>query len=327
MPAKKKASESSRKIAKKAPSKRPARSGIAPEVRRAVLATDLSPAALGAANAARFVRDTFGATITILYVLDHSRDPHAPGAREQGEWRDRVEDEIARFADAHGLSGARIVLSEGEPAQRTLETVKQSKADLVIAGRRGSHATSAKALGTTARRLVRKCPVSVLVARREFDGDVDRVGASTDLSAGADRAVRRAALIASKRGLKELHVLHAVEIPSGGFAAYSNEEFVAHRRQAATEQVGELIETFGPGFGPSVRVEVGEGRSAEALASLAKARRLDLLCVGAHGAGGTALLLGSTAERLLDLTPCSVWIEKSREDQRKLVEKLARLIG
>lgn len=327
MSAKKKASQSSRKTTKKAPPKRPARSGVAPEIRRAVLATDLSPAGLGAANAARFVRDTYGATVTILYVFEHSRDPHAPDAREQNRWRERVEGEITRFADTHGLSGSPIAMSEGEPAQRIIETVEQSKADLVIASRRGSHATSAKALGTTARRIVRISPVSVLVARREFDGEVDRVGASTDLSAGADRAVRRAASIASKRGLNELHVLHAVEIPSGGFAAYSNEAFVAHRQSAATEQVGELIEALGPGFGPSVRVEVGEGRSAEALASLAKALRLDLLCVGVHGAGGTSLLLGSTAERLLDLTPCSVWIEKSRGDQRKLVEKLARLIG
>lgn len=327
MPPKKNAAQPSRIVGSKSQSKRRAQTRIAPDIRRAVLATDLSPAALGAANAARFVRDTYGASITILSVLERADDPHAPGAKEQSEWRERVEGEVARFAEAHGLSGSRIVVTEGEPAQRTLEVVKKSKADLVIVGRRGSHATSAKALGTTARRLVRKCPVSVLVARREFDGEVARVGASTDLSAGAERAVRRVASIASKRGLKELRVLHAAEIPSGGFAAFSDEEFVQRRRAAAEEHVGDLVEALGPGFGPSVRIEVGEGRSAETIASLAKSRRLDLLCIGAHGAGGTALLLGSTAERLLDLTPCSVWIEKSREDQRKLVEKLARLIG
>lgn len=328
MPARKKAAQrSAPKPAKAGPSTRPARAGSAKAIKKVVLATDLSPAALGAACAARFVRDAYGANVTIVYVAESVRDPNAPDANEQARWRERAEEEIARFAAKHGLDGAGIVLSEGEPALRTLEFVKRSKADLVVVGRRGSHATNAKALGTTARRLVRKCPVSVLVARREFDGRVERVGASTDFSPGADRAVRRAASIAATGGLDELHVLHAVEIPSGGFAAYSNEQFVEHRRTVAAERIEELVASLGPGFRPSVRVEVGEGRTSETLASLAKARRLDLLCVGAHGAGGTALLLGSTAERLLDLTPCSVWVEKSREDQRKLVERLARLIG
>jgi nucleotide-binding universal stress UspA family protein len=71
---------------------------------------------------------------------------------------------------------------------------------------------------------------------------------------------------------------------------------------------------------------MGEGRPSTAISSLARTRRLDLLCMGSHGSGGTSMLLGSTAERVLDLTPCCIWLEKSREAQRRLIERLAALI-
>jgi nucleotide-binding universal stress UspA family protein len=323
MAKKKRVGAKARTTTTKPSSRRPARAVIAPPVKLAILATDLSPAALGAVEAAKFVREALRAEVVIVYVAptsDISSD-------ERKAWRERVKGEIEQFAIAHGLGGSTIVVDEGDPAQCAIEAANKHRADLVIVGRRGEHGLKQKVLGTTSRRLVRKCPVSVLVARREFGGVVERVGASTDFSPGADLAIRRAAALTIAAGMPGFDVLHAVDEPSGAFAAFSHDEFIASRRSVAEERVTELVGSMGLGSGLSARLRVGEGRTAETLASMSKSRRLDILCVGAHGAGGTAMLLGSTAERLIDLASCSVWIEKSREDQRTLVERLARLIG
>lgn len=300
---------------------------LAPPVRTVVLATDFSPAAMGAAQAARFIRDALKAKVVALTVFERAGGDHTPTRQAAAAWRERVVTDAKAYLESHGLGGAAVVASEGEAAHETLKAIKKHKADLVIVGRRGSHGDRQRSLGTTARRLIRKSPVSVFVATREFDGEVEAIGASTDFSAGADAAVRRAAWLGRTLGLKAVDVLHAVEEAAGAFAMYSKEEFVEQRRQAAMERVEEVGASIRADGGPSLRLLVGEGRTADALAAMARKRRLDLLCLGAHGAGGTALLLGSTAERLLESTPCSVWLEKSPEDQRTLIERFARLIG
>jgi nucleotide-binding universal stress UspA family protein len=316
----------SKKTATKAkPAKKPARTP-APPVKVAILATDFSPASLGAARAAAFVRDALGAKIVVITVLESSSDPSPSAKRQAKEWRASIQRDAQAYNDAHGLSGAKFETAEGESTTQIIMAAKQHKADLIIVGRRGSHGDKQRVLGTTARRLVRKSPVSVLVARREFTGKVRRVGVSTDFSAGADLALRRAESIASALGLPACEVLHSIEEPPGAFAVLSKKDFLDERRAAAESHVKHHADATRADGGPVLRLAVGEGRPATAISELAQEQRLDLLCMGSHGSGGTSLLLGSTAERVLDLTPCSIWLEKSRETQRRLIERLAALI-
>ena len=298
---------------------------IAPPVKTAVLATDFSPAALGAAHAARWAREALGVKVVVVTALGPA-DGAPVGRKALADWRSRARRSAEAYLAAHGLEGAAIEAVEGEPSGAIMGVVKKRGADLVIVGRRGAHGERQRALGAVARRIVRLSPTSVLIARREFDGGVRTIGASTDLSPGAERAVRRAAEIARRCNIPAVHALHAVGESSGAFTGYSAEEFAALRTSAAEEHVASLVRALGPAS-PALRLSTSEGRVAEAIASLAKRRRLDLLCVGSHGAGRTPTLLGSTAERLLDITPCSVWVEKAREDQKGLLERFAALIG
>lgn len=298
----------------------------APPVKVAILATDFSPAALGAANAAAFARNAMGVKVIVLTVLDSSSEA-SPSAKQQAkEWRAGIERDAHAYMDAHGLGGAKFEIAEGESTTQIISAAKKHKADLIIVGRRGSHGDKQRALGTTARRLVRKSPVSVLVARREFTGKVRRVGVSTDFSSGADLALRRAEAIATALGLATVEVLHSVEETPWAFAALSKEGFLEERYAAAEHHIKRHADAVKAGGGPDLRLVIGEGRPSEAISALARGRGLDLLCMGSHGSGGTSLMLGSTAERVLDLTPCSIWLEKSRETQRRLVERLAALI-
>ncbi|MGP1311107.1 MAG: universal stress protein [Phycisphaerales bacterium] len=293
-------------------------SASAPPVRTAVLATDFSPASMGATHAARFVRDALGATVIAVTALEGA----AGAADEQRtrEWRERVRADAQDYLKDHGLGGVEIETLEGEAAVQVLRIAKERNADLVIIGRRGSHDSTAGVLGTTARRLVRKCPSSVFIARREFSGEIKAVGASTDFSAGAELAAHRAAMLARVCGLDAFEVLHAVEEQAGVCAAYSEEGFVERRAAAARERMAELAPRL---QGPGHRLHVESGRTADTIASIARTLHLDVLCMGAHGAGRTPLLLGSTAERVLEVTPCSIWLERSAEEHKTLVERLA----
>ncbi len=298
----------------------------APAIKIAVLATDFSPAALGAANAAAFVRDALGAKIVVLTVLEPSNQANPQVEQDAKAWRARIEQDARAYLDTHGLAGAAFEIAEGDSAMQILEVVKKHKADLVIVGRRGSHADNHGGLGGTARRLVRKSPVSVLIARREFDGTVQRVGVSTDFSPAADLALRRADAIAAALRLPAVEVLHSVEETPGAFAALSKDEFLKERQATAQAHVERHAAAIRLDGGPTLRLTMGEGQASTAITDLAGALRLDLLCMGSHGSGRTSLLLGSTAERVLDLTPCSIWLEKTRETQRRLIERLAALI-
>jgi nucleotide-binding universal stress UspA family protein len=55
-----------------------------------------------------------------------------------------------------------------------------------------------------------------------------------------------------------------------------------------------------------------DGPAAPALAREAEARKLDLLVAGTHGRRGFRhLVLGSVAERIVHLAPCSVLVARA----------------
>src|SRR5690606_5737852 len=123
-----------------------------PRIRTAILATDLSPGALGAAHAAAFVHQTLGAKIVVLVAVEAGTLPSG-GKRAAAAWRARVAENVRAYADAHGLADAKIDVVQGDPTVETLKAIKKHKAGLIITGRRGAHGAAERVLGGTARRI------------------------------------------------------------------------------------------------------------------------------------------------------------------------------
>jgi universal stress protein E len=126
---------------------------------------------------------------------------------------------------------------------------------------------------------------------------VERVVLATDLSAGAQRAVRRAALLplAADGRIDLLHV--AGPGPPRGRAealatARGSLDAEAERLRARLARRGRA--------GVVVEAWVTTGRAYEEILRHARVRRAQLLIVGRHGGGGVrALVVGSTAERVV----------------------------
>ena len=132
---------------------------------------------------------------------------------------------------------------------------------------------------------------------------LQRVLATTDLSAPARHAAGRAALIAKDAGAT-LRVLHVISDPGFGrlrqLLEGSTDDVERRLRGKIDRDVARLAEHLGQALGSSVLGEVVTGQLIAGILGHAAANRADLLVMGARGASFMRhLMLGSTAERLV----------------------------
>lgn len=114
----------------------------------------------------------------------------------------------------------------------------------------------------------------------------------------------------------ELVLVHALEMPQPPSflrpMLADPENVLRHARAAALERLRELGHTL-----PSARkrVEVREGRATERIAEAAAETGADLVVVGEHGhRHGLRDALGSTAERLVHVSPAPVLLARGQAD-------------
>jgi universal stress protein A len=141
---------------------------------------------------------------------------------------------------------------------------------------------------------------------------IERILVATDFSPSADTAWRWAVDVARRFGA-ELRLVH-VAMPMSGEAAPNPPQ--DDDRDVALAQPQRLLEERAAAV-PTSRVKtiLRRGEPAHVLAALARYEYIDLLVVGTHehhGAGD--ILIGSVAERLIRLAPCTVVVVKPSND-------------
>ncbi|MEM9067060.1 MAG: universal stress protein [Myxococcota bacterium] len=267
--------------------------------------------ALAAACAARL-----GGRLHVVHAMDipaFEEEAIPPGIRPAaGTLRARVE-EAQRTTEAKlqalAVDVARDVPSKvtvraGRPWEALVDAASEDGAAMIVVG---PHARSTnlfteigeRLLGTTARRVVRRSPVPVMVAT----GDVDTAASvlraqGARLLVGIDfREGGEAALAAAKRfgtKLALVHVLQDVFVPADGPLDWPEirANWIKELEKRLTTLAGEHADV------DSTRVYNGD--PAEELALAAEALEAHFLVVGRH-AGGTIerMLVGSAAERCL----------------------------
>jgi nucleotide-binding universal stress UspA family protein len=132
---------------------------------------------------------------------------------------------------------------------------------------------------------------------------LQRVLATTDLSAPARHAAGRAALVAQYVGAA-LHVVHVISDPVLGslrrLLEGSPEDVELRLRGKIDRDVAQLGEHLAQTLGAAVTADVVTGPLIAGILGHAAANRADLLVLGAQGASFMRhLMLGSTAERLV----------------------------
>jgi len=217
----------------------------------------------------------------------------------------------------------RLITASGSDAGEAIMTLAQvENVDLIVMrSRRRPH--RAALLGSTAETVCRSAPCPVLVLHndeQEFVGDeltvnLQRVLVAYDFSDYSELALKYGLSIAQEHQA-EVHLLHVLparsvnepEIawyPAKGESAYHN---AARRLQRVVPSEVHLW--------CEVKSAVSEGHPYREILNYAERNEIDLISVGAHGAGfGMRALFGSNVDRVLRQAPCPVLVARPLRPQ------------
>lgn len=215
---------------------------------------------------------------------------------------------------------------------RILAQVRRVRPDLVVIDAH-FHATARRTLfGPADWPLIRDCPVPLLYAKPNRWHVAPRVAAAVDPlhpaepAAGLDARLIDAARHLA-RGLRgSLHVIHAWLPLDPGLGAPGaiglgmadptiTDRLVAAAGARAEAAVRALLH---PGGRPRAQVELLRGAAVETIPGFAEVEGLDILAVGAVSRGRIHdLIIGATAERLLERVPCDLLVLKPDRPVRR----------
>src|SRR5262245_44115504 len=203
---------------------------------------------------------------------------------------------------------ARLTLVRDRAWLEIVRAVQRGEADLVLVARRNQEGGAG--LGSVTRKLMRKCPCPVWVVKPDGRTEPRVVVAATDLTPVGALAVELGAYLAGTFQA-ELDVVHAWPLPLAvpvlpelDVPAQSRLDVEQHE-QAARARFEQALAALKI----DVRLEkhLVCGAPSIAIQEVVERRDADLLVMGSVSRGGIAgLLLGNTAERLLDRVQCSI---------------------
>jgi universal stress protein E len=194
-----------------------------------------------------------------------------------------------------------------------VQEVLRQKIDIVLAAKRTSIHSDDRRLGTVARKLLRKCPCPVWLEDPRESQDPSIILAATDLTPVGDRVVELSASVAHALGAK-LHVVHAFSLSmeaqlEGGEA---RREFEQQKRDGAIAQIEQVLATTA--IAGAADIHVGLTSPTQAVLESMARLRPGLLVMGTLSRGGIpGLLMGNTAERLVDRVDCALLTVKPKE--------------
>jgi nucleotide-binding universal stress UspA family protein len=274
-------------------------------IKRILCPIDLSPYSGNAVRYAMALSRAHDAELILLHC-SHSLDA-----------ADEINDLVRKHVDASDSRWRLIVASPEDVGEEIMEHAQSEHVDLIVMrSRRRPH--RAALLGSTAESVSRSAPCPVLVMHndeREFVNenlrvDLQRVLVAYDFSDYSELALKYGLSIAQEHQA-ELHLLHVLppgavnepEIawyPIQGSSTYHN---AARRLQRVVPPEVHLW--------CDVKTAVSEGHPYREILSYAEKVEIDLISVGAHGAGfGMRALFGSNVDRVLRQAPCPVLVAR-----------------
>lgn len=280
-------------------------------IKRILCPTDLSPYSSGAVRYALALSRAHDAELILLHCTDGTDTDEELGLLESSLL------EQLNPSDLIGAKWRALVAPAGDVDQEIMTRAQVERVDLIVMrSRRRPH--RAALLGSTAESVCRSAPCPVLVMHgdeREFVNgdlrvDLKRVLVAYDFSDYSELALKYGLSLAQEHQA-ELHLLHVLpprsviepEIawyPMKGESAYHT---AARRLQRVVPADVHLW--------CDVKTAVGEGNAYREILNYAEQNEIDLISVGAHGAGfGMRALFGSNVDRVLRQASCPVLVAR-----------------
>jgi len=279
--------------------------------------TDLSPDSDEALRYAVALSKAYNAELLLLHC-----DTGVRSANQEAEDRAarKINEALLKYsgaADLTGLDWKSLVVTCDDAGEAIAREAAKYAVDLIVMrSRRRPH--RAALLGSTAESVSRTAPCPVLVMHSDERDwvkgsdkiELKRVLVAYDFSDYSELALNYALSFAQEYQ-SELHLLHVLppftlnesEIswyPIGREGTYHK---AAHRLQKAVPAEAHLW--------CDIKHAVSEGHPYREILNYAERNDIDLICLGAHGAGfGMRALFGSNVDRVLRQAPCPVLVTR-----------------
>lgn len=296
--------------------------------------TDLSPDSDEALRYAVALSKAYNAELLLLHCDTGDRS-----ANHEAEDRAarKINEALVKYsgsADLTGLDWKSLVTTCDDAGEAIAREAAKYAVDLIVMrSRRRPH--RAALLGSTAESVSRTAPCPVLVMHsdeRDWVSGSDkielkRVLVAYDFSDYSELALNYALSFAQEYQ-SELHLLHVMppysldesEIswyPLGREGTYHQ---AARRLQKAVPPEAHLW--------CEIKHVVNEGQPYREILNYAEKHKIDLICLGAHGAGfGMQTLFGSNVDRVLRQAPCPVLVTRPLKPAMSYVRQPQRQVA
>ena len=297
-------------------------------IQRILCPTDLTPESVSAVRYGAALARAYEAELIQIYC-DHGGFHNNSSKADPTGLMDAALREFAQ-GDPNALGWRSLITSCEDPGDCITREALRHKADLVIMrSRRRPH--RAALLGSVAESVCRTAPCPVLVTHTDerdwINGDARQIGlrrllVAYDFSDHSELALKLGLSIAQEYQA-ELHLLYVLppfsldesEIswyPLGKEGVYHK---AARRLQKVVPDEAHLW--------CNIKTVVREGQPYREIINYAKTNQIDLVSLGAHGAGfGLLTLFGSNVDRVLRQAPCPVLVARPLKHGRRLASEL-----
>ena len=290
------------------------------KIEHIVVPVDFSECSQAALRRACVLGEHFGAKLHLLHAIPPI--PY-PAPVEFGVPTTVYEDveraaaaKLEEWADEAAASGLAVTrqTTQRRPIDSICDPERVWGGTIIVMGSHGHRGLKHLFLGSIAEATLRSAPCPTLVVKEtpdEAGRPIRRILVCTDFSEHAEHATDLAIALAASLGA-ELHLAHAIQPIVPLYAELPPPQaFMDEVRDAANKKLDAARDRV-TGAGLDGTVNLLEGDVPSAMLRLTERHPLDLVVTGTRGNTGLKhVALGSVAERVTRLMPCSVLVARA----------------
>lgn len=261
-----------------------------------------------------------------LHLVDIVRDPsltmrwlssdYAHLQEQLVQEKQAALDKIVAHCRAHGVDTSGEIL-HGASSAKTIEVAKQGSYNLIIRSSKGVRSLETGTLGASSKKLIRCPPCPIWLVQPEHEPSCKKIMACVDAIAHNESHQKlNSRILSVATGLAKLERctlivayvwnLYGADMLRNRLPQAEYDELVALNRKQHQASFEELLSAFGlHATGPEARLI--EGEPSLAIPETCDCEGVDLLICGTVARSGlSGLMLGNTAERIVDRVHASV---------------------